>query len=113
MSDMPDTVTTAIPARFTIGAEAACTDGPCGRVSMVVVDPIARAVTHLVVEPDHSGELARLVPISLVDASDGIRLGCSQARFGTLEAAERSLFLPATGWPSAAATRRCPGPTTA
>ena len=33
-----------------IGADARCTDGACGEVSRVVVDPVARAVTHLVVE---------------------------------------------------------------
>src|SRR5271157_1235714 len=35
---------------FTIGADAKCTDGACGKVTCVVVDPVARAVTHLVVE---------------------------------------------------------------
>ena len=37
--------------QFTIGAEAHCTDGVCGEVSRVVVDPVAQTVTHLVVEP--------------------------------------------------------------
>jgi hypothetical protein len=39
--------------QFTVGAEASCTDGACGGVSRVVVDPIAHAVTRLVVEPLH------------------------------------------------------------
>lgn len=47
--------------QFTIGAEASCTDGACGAVSRVVVDPVARAVTHLVVEPAHRQGLGRLV----------------------------------------------------
>ncbi len=38
---------------FTIGAGASCTDGACGEVTRVVVDPVARAITHLVVEPEH------------------------------------------------------------
>ena len=38
---------------FTIGADASCSDGACGTVTRVVVDPVARAVTHLVVEPKH------------------------------------------------------------
>ena len=33
---------------FTIGAAAECSDGPCGAVSRVVVDPVARELTHLV-----------------------------------------------------------------
>ena len=37
----------------TIGAKVSCTDGDCGVVSRVVVDPVARTVTHLAVEPKH------------------------------------------------------------
>ena len=36
---------------FTIGANVSCTDGACGEVSRVIVDPVADTVTHLVVEP--------------------------------------------------------------
>ena len=28
-------------AQFTIGAEASCSDGPCGEVTHVIVDPVA------------------------------------------------------------------------
>jgi sporulation protein YlmC with PRC-barrel domain len=81
--------------QFTIGAEVSCTDGPCGKVSRVVVDPVARAVTHLVVEPRHWDGLGRLVPLALVDPGpDGIRLGCTLAEFGQLDAAEETEFLP-------------------
>jgi nitrite reductase (NO-forming) len=34
---------------FTIGAGASCTDGACGEVSRVVVDPVARVITLLAV----------------------------------------------------------------
>jgi sporulation protein YlmC with PRC-barrel domain len=86
------------PTQFTIGAEVSCTDGVCGEVSRVVVDPVARAVTHLVVEPKHRFGLGRLVPLGLVDAGpDGIRLGCTLAEFGQLEAAEETQFLPGGG----------------
>jgi hypothetical protein len=33
---------------FIIGSEVSCTDGVCGDLRRVVVDPIARAITHLV-----------------------------------------------------------------
>ena len=60
---------------FTIGAGATGTDGACGKVTCVVVDPLARAVTHLVVEPKHRHGAARLVPLDLVDTTTGeIRL---------------------------------------
>ena len=82
---------------FTIGAGASCTDGACGEVTCVVVDPLARAVTHLVVEPKHRHGAARLVPLDLVDATTGeIRLRCSLAEFEKLDPAEETRFLPGT-----------------
>ena len=84
--------------QFTIGAEASCSDGICGEVSRVVVDPVAKAVSHLVVEPKHRQGLGRLVPLDLVDASSGeISLRCTMAEFDKLDHAEESCFLPGTG----------------
>jgi sporulation protein YlmC with PRC-barrel domain len=86
--------------QFTIGTEVSCSDGICGELSRVVVDPVARALTHLVVEPKHRHGLGRLVPLSLADAAaagaapDEIRLHCTLAEFGELEAAEETHFLP-------------------
>ncbi len=78
---------------FTIGAEASCTDGVCGEVRQVVVDPVARAVTHLVVAPKDRLDLARLVPLDLVDASTGeVKLSCTRAEFDHLGAAEETQF---------------------
>ena len=74
---------------FAIGAEASCVDGSCGEVSRIIVDPATETVTHLVIEPKHRRELARLVPVDLVDAAAGdIRLRCTLAEFDKLEAAE-------------------------
>ena len=82
---------------ITIGAEASCTDGPCGEVRRVVVDPVARAVTHLAVEPKGRLGLSRLVPLDLVDASAGeIRLRCTLAEFEQLDPAEETQFVPGT-----------------
>ena len=81
--------------QFTIGAEVSCTDGVCGEVSRVVVDPVARAVTHLVVEPEHRRGPGRLVPLGLIDAGpDDIQLHCTLEEFGQLDAAEETRFLP-------------------
>jgi hypothetical protein len=67
----------------TIGADVSCTDGACGKVSRVVIDPAARAVTHLVVDRDDQG---RLVPLALVEAATGgIRLRCTIAEFENLD----------------------------
>jgi sporulation protein YlmC with PRC-barrel domain len=82
---------------FTIGADASCADGICGEVSRVVVDPVARAVTHLVVEPKGRQGLGRLVPLDLVDAAGGeVRLRCTVAEFERLDAAEETQFVPGT-----------------
>ena len=82
---------------FTIGADASCADGVCGEVSRVVVDPVARAVTHLVVEPKGRQGLGRLVPVGLVDATGGqIRLRCTLAEFEKLDSAEETQFVPGT-----------------
>ena len=80
---------------FTIGAAATCSDGPCGAVTRVVVDPVARALTHLVVEPEHRSGLGRLVPLDLVESDgDGVRLRCTLAEFDQLPSAEETDFLP-------------------
>ena len=81
--------------QFTIGADASCSDGVCGEVSRVVVDPVARVVTHLVVEPKNRQGLGRLVPLDLVDATTGeIRLRCTMAEFEKLGSAEETQFIP-------------------
>jgi sporulation protein YlmC with PRC-barrel domain len=83
--------------QFTIGVDVSCTDGVCGAVSRVVVDPVAETITHLVVEPKHRQGLGRLVPLDLVDATpDGVRLGCTMAAFEQLDFAEETHFLSGT-----------------
>ncbi len=87
--------------QFSIGVEASCIDGLCGEVSRVVVDPVARVLTHLVVESGHRPGLGKLVPLDLVDTASGqVRLHCTLAEFEELEAAEETQFLPGTeGYP--------------
>jgi len=85
----------AEPSQFTIGEQARCSDGVCGEVTRVVVDPVARAVTHLVVEPEHRQGLGRLVPLDLVeDTTDGVLLHCTIAQFDDLDSAEDTQFVP-------------------
>ena len=80
---------------FTIGAAVECSDGPCGAVSRVVVDPVARELTHLVVEPEHRSGLGRLVPLDKVEAGAGeIRLRYTLDEFEELPSAEETDFLP-------------------
>ena len=80
--------------RFTIGAEVSCTDGSCGRLARVVLDPVAELVTHLIVEPSREHEPAKLVPLELVDsAPDEIRLRCTSAEFDSLDPAAEGQFI--------------------
>src|ERR1039458_1790401 len=79
---------------FTIGSEVVCSDGACGELRRVVVNPVARALTHLVVEPRFQEGTGRLVPVDLVDSAAGeIRIRCSMSEFHALEEAEETHFL--------------------
>jgi sporulation protein YlmC with PRC-barrel domain len=80
---------------FTIGSKVVCSDGECGELTRVVVDPVRRTLTHLVVEAEHRLGNGHLVPISLVEsATSEIRLRCTIAEFNALEDAEETQFLP-------------------
>src|SRR5215469_9373955 len=75
--------------QYTIGTEVSCHDGVCGSLSRVVVDPLARVLTHLVVDPKSRRQLGKLVPIELADTTaEGFRLRCSMKDFGALGDAE-------------------------
>lgn len=85
-------------AQFTIGAEVSCIDGVCGEVRRVIVDPVAEAVTHIVVEREHRDGEGRLVPLGVVDATAGeIRLRCTMAEFEKLDRAEETQLIQGTG----------------
>ena len=76
---------------FTVGTQASCSDGLCGEVSRMIIDPGTRRLTHLVIGPKDRRELGRLVPIDLVDSTSGeVRLRCTLAEFGNLDAAEET-----------------------
>jgi sporulation protein YlmC with PRC-barrel domain len=83
---------------FAMGTTASCSDGVCGEVSRIIVDPATRVVTHLVIEPKHGQEPGRLVPLDLVDTTTGrVRLRCTRAEFGNLDPAQESRLVENTG----------------
>jgi sporulation protein YlmC with PRC-barrel domain len=85
-------------ARYTIGSAVSCSDGVCGTLSRVIVDPVGRTLTHLVVEPDSGPDDARLVPVGLVDPAapaETIALRCDRAQFDGLEYAQVEEYIPA------------------
>ena len=74
---------------YALGATASCTDGFCGVVSRTILDPAARAITHLVIVPRHHHAEGRLVPVELIEATGGeIRLRCTLAEFAGFDPAE-------------------------
>jgi len=87
--------------RFTMGAQVDATDGRCGHLTRVIVDPVADALTHLVVEPRHHEERARLVPVDLVVSADDevVRLKCTKEQFERLDSAEDVQVLQASATP--------------
>ena len=86
-----------------IGSEAVGSDGYRGEVLAVVVDPAARTVTHLVVEPHGRAGLARLVPLELAELAGAepgpIPLRRTEAEFMSLEPAEETLAEFVPGYP--------------
>jgi sporulation protein YlmC with PRC-barrel domain len=80
---------------FRIGAGASCSDGACGEVSRIIVNPVAREVTHLVVDQKHRNGPGRLVPVDLVDATTGqLRLRCTLTEFQALPPAQKTEVVP-------------------
>lgn len=68
-----------------------------GKLGDLVVDPVAKRVTHLVVKPHHGDDTSHLVPIELADSAEGddgkIALTCSRAEFEALPAVEEFTYL--------------------
>ncbi|QMU77002.1 PRC-barrel domain containing protein [Streptacidiphilus sp. PB12-B1b] len=87
--------------QYGIGARVHCQDEDCGRLDRVVIDPVGKRLTHLVVDPRHGQGNKRLVPIDLVDpaatTADDVRLRCSLDGFEALDPAEETDFAPGTG----------------
>jgi sporulation protein YlmC with PRC-barrel domain len=80
--------------QFEMKSEVVCDDGACGELSRVIIDPVARTLTHLVVEPPHSWSIGRMVPVALVaSAGPQIRLRCSKAEFEALDQADVTQFV--------------------
>ena len=77
---------------FRIGAHVDATDGPCGNLARLIFNPITDVLTHLIVEPGHHDEQARVVPFDLVVSArdDVVQLSCTKERYDQLDSAEAS-----------------------
>lgn len=82
-------------SEFRIGKPVSCRDGSRGTLTRVIVDPVRRVLTHLVVTPRRHRGLGKLVPIELVESTDErVRLRCTTAEFDRLDDAQEIHFLP-------------------
>jgi sporulation protein YlmC with PRC-barrel domain len=64
-----------------MNAQVECTDGICGRSEYVLINPVIKKVTHLVVKEDAAPNIEYIVPIEFVTKTiaDTIQLRCSKA----------------------------------
>jgi sporulation protein YlmC with PRC-barrel domain len=79
-----------------VAADVQCTDGHGGRSTYVVLNPVTRRVTHVVVKQDSFPHLERLVPVEMVaeTSPDQIHLACSQHELHRLESFVETEFVP-------------------
>jgi hypothetical protein len=80
--------------KLELGCPVACADGPFGELADVVVDPLTRRVTHVVVQPHGRHFDARLVPVERArPAEAGIGLDCPRAEIEAMEPLSESAYL--------------------
>lgn len=83
--------------RLDLGSPVRCSDGEYGELADIVIDPIKKRVTHLVVQPHHRHDLARLVPIEraqgIADDEAGLRLDYTIEGVNKLEPLQQSAYL--------------------
>jgi sporulation protein YlmC with PRC-barrel domain len=70
-----------------LDTEVYCTDGDCGHSTYVIVNPVSRKVTHLVVQDKDGSHAEHLVPIEWVTEAnhDLIRLRISESKLAMLD----------------------------
>jgi sporulation protein YlmC with PRC-barrel domain len=83
--------------RLEIGNRVRCTDGVYGELADIVIDPLEKRVTHLVVQPERGEGEARLVPIELAKGRDDeqreIELECTLDEAQGFESVHESAYL--------------------
>jgi sporulation protein YlmC with PRC-barrel domain len=82
--------------RLELGTPVRCTDGTFGELADVVIDPISRRLTHLVVRPGHEQGQARLVPVELAASGDNgseVSLDCTVDEVTKLEPVHEYAYL--------------------
>jgi sporulation protein YlmC with PRC-barrel domain len=83
--------------RLEIGNRVRCADGVYGELTDIVIDPLEKRVTHLVVQPEQGEGGARLVPIRLAkrreDGQREIELACTLDEAQAFESVHEFAYL--------------------
>jgi hypothetical protein len=81
-----------------LDAHLQTTDGLSGTLADVVLDPVKRSVTHVVVRAGDPDPAARLVPLQLVTggagSGDSLSMTCTAEQFEQLESIQGYAYLP-------------------
>jgi sporulation protein YlmC with PRC-barrel domain len=77
----------AMDINIPIDAGVGCVDGVCGVSTHIVINPISKKVTHLVVKQKEFPYIERMVPVEWITqtTSNLIQLDCTKEKFGHLE----------------------------
>jgi sporulation protein YlmC with PRC-barrel domain len=90
--------------RLELGKAVRCSDERYGKLADIVIDPIAKRVTHLVVRPEKGDDIARLVPIELVepdkDDTREIKLRCTAEDVRRLDHVQEFAYLRLGEYPA-------------
>jgi sporulation protein YlmC with PRC-barrel domain len=83
--------------RLEIGNRVRCIDGAYGHLADIVIDPLEKRVTHLVVQPEEGEGETRLVPIQLAKGRDDerreVELECSLDEAQRFESVREAAYL--------------------
>jgi len=73
-------------------------NGPIGRSTYIILNPVTEEVTHVVVRENYNNHTERLVPVAEVQESDTnmIRLTCDDTKLSQMDPFEEVEFIPTT-----------------
>jgi sporulation protein YlmC with PRC-barrel domain len=85
----------ASPMRLELGTSVSCSDGKFGELADVVIDPVSRCVTHIVVNPHPGPAPARLVPVELAEGAGSreLSLRCTIEEATALDSVQDFAYL--------------------
>ncbi|MCH7614853.1 MAG: ubiquinol-cytochrome c reductase iron-sulfur subunit [Nitrospinae bacterium] len=79
-----------------LAAKARCSDGEVGKISKVILDPLSREISHVVVSEYSGQRMERQVPISQIQEvpnEEEVVLRCSVAEFGQFPVLDRDGYV--------------------